>query len=87
MQAALFGSSAWFVIGLGVILVLLGLVPRIAAKNRSTIFGSGNTVRQSIRSGDADKAPGGDSLLSQVGSVCSIVGLVIVILQIFKIIV
>ena len=86
--AALLGSSAWLVIGVGVALMLLGFfVPRIVAKNRSTIFGSGNSVRQSIRIGGAGKPPVGGSLLSLVGNVCSIVGLVIVLLQVFKILV
>lgn len=85
--SALFGSSAWLVIGVGLALALLGRVPRIAAKNRSSIFGSGNTVNQNINIGGAEKPAGGDSPLSQAGSVCSIVGLVIIILQVFKIIV
>ncbi|MFA7241875.1 MAG: hypothetical protein WC091_17315 [Sulfuricellaceae bacterium] len=84
--SALFGSSAWLVIGVGVVLALLGRIPRIVAKNANTITGSGNTVNQNIHIGGAEKPPG-DSLLSQASSVCTIVGLVIVILQILKIIV
>lgn len=88
--SALLGTSAWLVIGVGVALVVLGLAPRITAKNGNAInkiSGSGNTVNQYTHIGGANQPPSGDSPLSQAGSVCSIIGLVIVILQVFKIIV
>jgi hypothetical protein len=82
--SALFGNSAWIVIGLGVALIVLGLFLKAKSGNSSISFGgSHNTVNQSIQI-NGGGPPQGSSWMNGIGNFCSIAGFLIGVWQVYK---
>ncbi len=88
-NTALFGNSAWIVIGLGVALIVIGLFLKAKTGNSSISLGWRNTTNQSIQINGGGPPQGGSgwqSWLNVLSNICTVAGMVMASWQSFKVI-